>query len=127
VFHGCCVGAMVGVGVGVGLAVLAGAGVGGGVGIGMDAGTDGAEGFGSVRKGTKLTVPKFERFLLSDMLALIAAWSVVPHQLLVASTSMWSSVKWMFCALFTMLLFLIVASAVGPQIPATKLLAIVLY
>ena len=47
-----------------------------------------ASGFGSVKKGTKVTVPEWKLFLLSKIFWLIKAASVVPHQLKVALTSL---------------------------------------
>jgi len=77
----------VGDGVGVGVADGVGEGVGLGVGMMIDAGIDGARGFGSVRYGMKFSVPKLVAFLWSQIVWLIAEVSVVPHQLLIASIS----------------------------------------
>ena len=49
-----------------------------------DVDTGVASGFGAVRKGVKVTVPKLKSFLLSKIDWLIACASVVPHQLKVA-------------------------------------------
>lgn len=96
---GVAVAVQIGVGVGAevgstwGIGVLAaGVGVGeldvvgGVVGIGIKPGIIGADGFGSFKNGTKLTMPKFVAFLKSQIVWLIAEASVVPHQLSVAFT-----------------------------------------
>lgn len=51
------------------------------VGVGVGVGIGGAAGFGPVKKGTKLTVPKLKSFLKSKIVRLIDYVSVVPHQL----------------------------------------------
>ena len=71
----------VGAGTGVGIAV--------GVGSGMEVivSSAGADGFESVKKGIKLTLPKEVEFLLSKIVWLITEASVVPHQLFLTSAA----------------------------------------
>ncbi len=53
-----------------------------GEGVGMNMlGIGGASEFGSVKKGTKITVPKLKSFLKSWIVWFIAWVSAVPHQL----------------------------------------------
>lgn len=69
----------------VGEGVVVGVNVGEGVGEVVSGGISGASGFGSVKKGTKLTFPKLKSSSKSKIELLISWVSVVPHQLLLAS------------------------------------------
>lgn len=77
------VGVEVGEVVGEGVAV--GVEVGEGVIEGVSGGISGALGFGSVKTGMKLTLPKLKSSSKSKIELLISWVSVVPHQLLLAS------------------------------------------